>query len=36
MNTNFQGNKIPKDNECCACSQLYLEECKCGVKKEKE
>ena len=36
INTNFQGNKIPKDNECCACSQLYLEECKCGVKKEKK
>ena len=24
MNTNFQGNKIPKDNECCACLSVVL------------
>ena len=24
MNTNFQDNKIPKDNECCACLSVVL------------
>ena len=24
INTNFQGNKIPKDNECCACLSVVL------------
>ena len=24
INTNFQGNKIPKDNECCACLSIIL------------
>ena len=24
INTNFQGNKIPDDNECCACLSVIL------------
>ena len=24
VSTNFQGNKIPKDNECCACLSVTL------------
>ena len=24
INTNFQGNKIPKENECCACLSVVL------------
>ena len=52
--TNFQYNKIPKDNEYCTClsvilldsifvnsnkdyyPQIFLEECKYSLKKEKD
>ena len=47
INTNFYGNKMPKDNECCTClsvisliftvnvDKIFLEECKYAVKKRK-
>ena len=27
INTNFNGNKIPEDNECCACLSVISLDC---------